>query len=165
MRKLLSMLPEDLRIALLFRLGLAQIPMMRYVRPRLVELTRERVVVAVRLRRRTKNMYGSMYLGALHVGADCVTGFYPAKFMLETGHRVPPIIKTSSATFLRRVNGEALFTCDQGREITQLCERAVASGERLQCDLRIVATAPDEFGDEPAAVFDQVLSLRNLGAR
>ncbi len=104
MRAILNRLPERLRIKILFHAGLMQIPMMGYIRPKLIEISDAKVVVRVNLSRRTKNMYNSMYLGALAVGADCVAGFFPAKFMLETGHRVPPIIKRSSEEYYKRVN-------------------------------------------------------------
>jgi hypothetical protein len=161
-RNLLNRLPERFRTKLLFHAGLIRIPMMRYIRPKLIESSDANVVVRVNLSRRTKNMYNSLYLGALAVGADCVTGFFPAKFMLETGHRVPPIIKTSSAEYYKRVNTYAHFTCTQGTELWELCNRAVSSGERLEATVIVLATAPKEFGDEPVAKFTQVISLKKL---
>ena len=162
MKNILNRLPETLRIKLLFQVGLSQIPMMRSIRPKLIEVSAARVVVRVALSRRTKNMYNSMYLGALDIGADCVAGFFPAKFMLETGHRVPPIIKSASVEYLKRVNTYADFTCAQGVDLTQLCHQAVSSGERLETTVVVVATAPKEFGQEPVARFTYVVSLKKL---
>lgn len=155
-------LPMDVRTRILLRAGLNKIPMMRYIRPKLIELSDARAVVKVNLSRRTKNMYGSMYLGALAVGADCVTGFYPAKFMFETGHRVPPIIKSARANYYKRVKSYVLFTCTQGKELTELCHQVVSRGDRLESSVRIIATAPMEFGQDPVAEFTHILSLKNL---
>jgi len=137
--------------------------MMGYIRPRLVTLTDSKVVVRVKLTNRTKNMYNSLYLGALDVGADCVAGLYPARFMLETGHRVPPIIKSASVKYLKRVNTYAEFTCEQGQELTSICKRVVSTGERLEKEVVVTVTAPKEFDQEPVAIFTYVLSLKYLG--
>jgi hypothetical protein len=93
MRAILNILPEDLRIKILFRIGLVSIPMMGYVRPRLIELSQDKVVVRVNVSRRTRNTFNSLFLGSFAVGADCVAGFFPMKFMFETGHRTLPIMK------------------------------------------------------------------------
>ena len=162
MRNILNRLPEALRIKLLFHVGLLQIPMMRGIHPKLIEVSAAKVVVRVTLSRRTKNMYNSMYLGALDIGADCVAGFFPAKFMLETGHRVPPIIKSASVEYHKRVNTYADFTCLQGVELMQLCQKAVSSGERHETTVVVVVTAPKEFGQEPVAKFTYVISLKKL---
>ncbi len=155
MRHILNRLPESLRTKALFRLGLMRVPMMGYIRPRLVELSANKVVVRVDLSRRTRNMYTSMFLGAFTVAADCVAGVFPVKFMLETGHRVPPIVKTSSAEYYKRLNSYAHFTCTQGDELTRLCKQAVATGQRLEASIDVLGTAPQEFGDEPVAIIKQ----------
>jgi hypothetical protein len=107
-------------------------------------------------------MYNLMYLGALAVGADCVAGFFPAKFMLESGHPVPPIIKRSSKEYYKRVNAYVHFICTQGVELTQLCNQADSSCERLETTVIVAATAPTEFGLEPIANFTHVMSLKRL---
>ena len=73
--KLITLLPEAQRFKILFRLGMRDIPMMGYVRPRLVALSPESVVVRIDCFRRTKNTYKSLFLGAIAVGGDCVAGF------------------------------------------------------------------------------------------
>ncbi|HEY8887948.1 MAG TPA: DUF4442 domain-containing protein, partial [Gallionella sp.] len=66
------MLSEKALATLGLRLfGFAKIPMMLYVRPSVMEISNERVVVRIPLTRRTRNHLGSMYFGALSVGADC----------------------------------------------------------------------------------------------
>jgi len=161
-RAILNLLPEDLRIKILFRIGLMGIPMMGYVRPRIAELSQDKVVVRVNVSRRTRNAYNSLFLGALAVGADCVAGFFPMKFMLETGHRTLPIMKSATAEYYKRVSTYAHFTCTQGRELFELCNQVVSTGERLEAAIVVIVTAPEEFGDEPVARITQVLSLKNL---
>lgn len=162
--KLVNLLPEAQRFKVLFRIGMLSIPMMGYVRPRLVALSPESVVVRINLSRRTKNAYNSLFLGALAVGGDCVAGLFPMKFMFETGHRTIPIMKSATAEYYKRVNTYAHFTCTQGVELYALCNEVVATGERLETSIVIIVTAPEEFGDEPVAKITQVISLKNLGS-
>ena len=53
--------------------GLAKVPMIYFVSPTVLALSEERVEVKIPFKRRNKNHLGSMYFGALMVGAD-VTG-------------------------------------------------------------------------------------------
>ena len=107
-------------------------------------------------------MYNSMYLGALDVGADCVAGFFPAKFMFETGYRIPPIIKSSTVEYFKRVTSEAHFSCEDGKALYDVCKQAVTNGKRIERTVVITATAPSEFGVEPVATFTYLLSLKKL---
>ena len=54
--------------------GWLKIPLLASVRPSVVELSETRCVVKVPLRRWSKNHLGSMYFGALAIGADCAGG-------------------------------------------------------------------------------------------
>ena len=55
-------------------LGLTRIPLLFYVGASITEISPERMVVKIPLRRRTKNHLNSMYFGALSAGADCAVG-------------------------------------------------------------------------------------------
>ena len=163
MLSLVKLLPEGLRYQALFRIGMSSIPMMGYVRPRLIEHSPEKVVVRINRSRRTKNAYNSLFLGALAVGGDIAAGFFPMKFMFETGHRTIPIMKSASAEYYKRVGTYAHFTCTQGVELYELCRKVVDTGERLEATIVIIVTAPAEFGDEPVAKITQVVSLKKSG--
>ena len=52
------------------KFGLLKAPLIWLCRPKVIEHTDEKIEMAIRLRRRTKNHLGSMYFGALAVGAD-----------------------------------------------------------------------------------------------
>ena len=68
---------SDLRRAkrMLWLFGFFKIPLIGFINPKLVELTDKRMVVRVPLRRKTKNHLGSMYFGALSIGADLAGAF------------------------------------------------------------------------------------------
>ena len=56
--------------------GFFKIPLIFYVNPKVILLNSEEIKVAIPLNRRTRNHYGSMYFGALAVGADISVGLF-----------------------------------------------------------------------------------------
>ena len=53
-----------------------------------------------------------------------------------------------------------LLTCKEGPAIQAAVEAATASGERVSIPLKITATVPSKFGDEPVAQFVLTLSVK-----
>src|SRR5262245_52851307 len=104
--------------------------MLYFVRPSVVELTDEKCVVKIPLRRRTSNHLKSMYFGVLACGADCAGGLIAMRLINAEGDRVALIFKDFQAEFLKRPEADVLFTCTEGTAIRQLVASATLSGER-----------------------------------
>lgn len=156
-RKLIS---ETTRATIALRLfGFANIPMMLYVMPSVMEISTERVVVRIPLRRRTKNHIGSMYFGALSVGADCAVGTLAMHLINQQPEHVSLIFKNFSAEFHKRAEGNVDFCCNQGYEISNLVALAAASDERAEMMIDVIATVPDR-SDDPVATFKLTLSMK-----
>lgn len=150
----------ELRATIGLRLfGLARIPLLFFVRPQVQEISAERIVVRVPLRRRTRNHHGSMYFGALAVGADCAAGALAMHLMRQHPERISLIFGEFSAAFHKRAEGDVEFRCTEGREIAGLIAQAAASGERVSMPVHVVATVPS-LGAEPVATFTLTLSLK-----
>ena len=153
------MLSETLRLRLW---ALAKIPMIAWVRPKVVALSDEACELRVPLSRRTRNHLGSMYFGALCTGADATA----AVLGLKVSQGLPGIsfvFKDVHGEFLKRPEADVHFTCSQGREIRQLLEKANVSGERESLPIHVVATVPTLSGSEPVARFTLTLSVRRKG--
>lgn len=140
--------------------GFMKIPLLFFVRPSVLELTTEKVVVKIPLRRRTQNHLKSMYFGALATGADVAGGLIAMKLIRESAQPVSLIFKYLNADFLKRAEGDVYFTCTQGREIAGLVQSALDSEERVEMPVEVIATVPDLLGDEPVAKFTLGLSLK-----
>ncbi len=155
-----KLIPETARETIKLRLfGLAKIPMLYYARPVITEISAERAVVRIPLRRRTKNHHGSMYFGALSIGADCAAGALAMHLMRQRPERISMIFGDFSAEFHKRAEGDVEFCCNQGREIAELVAQAAASEERVAMPVNVVATVP-ELDSEPVATFRLTLSLK-----
>lgn len=150
-------LPETLRDTFFVRVfGLWKIPLIAYVRPKVVHVDDERVEVLIPLRRKTKNHLGSMYFGALMIGADLAAGYYAARLIFREKEKIDFVFKSSSARFLKRPTGDVIFSCDQGALIRSLVARAKDSMERVDAEIPVIASVQNEI----VAEMTLVLSLK-----
>ena len=140
--------------------GLSKIPLIYFVRPSVVSLDADSIVVKIPLRRRNRNHLNSMYFGTLCIGADCTGGLLAMKFIEERSEQMSLVFKDFKADFLKRAEDDTLFICEQGREISALVDRASNSDERQEMTVNIIATVPNKCGDEPVATFAMTLSLK-----
>ena len=128
--------------------------------PTIVEVSDRRCVVRIPLSWRTKNHLGSMYFGALCIGADVAGGLIAFHLMQQQKVRLSFVFKDVKASFLKRPEADVMFTCEDGEAIQETVRRAIESGERQESTVRVVATCPKKLGDEPVATFELTLSLK-----
>jgi acyl-coenzyme A thioesterase PaaI-like protein len=139
--------------------GFTRIPLLFYIGVSVTEVSPERMIVKIPLRRRTRNHLGSMYFGALCAGADCAAGAFAMHLIKLRRENISLVFKDFEAQFLKRAEGDVHFCCSQGKEIGALVAQAAASGERVERQLEVVATVPS-LSDEPVARFKLTLSLK-----
>lgn len=142
----------------LFWFGLFKIPMIRFARPRVVEINDDRCVISIPFRRRTKNHLGGIYIAAYTIGADLAAGFL-AFYLIKKHHLKASIaFKSMSATYHKRAEEAVYFTCDAGKQIVAMIEASKASGERQNEQVPIPVTIASE--DDPVSDIEIELSLK-----
>jgi acyl-coenzyme A thioesterase PaaI-like protein len=141
--------------------GIARIPMLAFVGARFVELSDIRSVIKIPLGYRTKNHLGSMYFGAMAVGADVTIGGLALHLIRKKRVKVQMIFKDFKADYRKRAEADTLFVCDEGRQINEMIEEAMRSPDRINRTIGAYALVPDRLGEEPVATFELTLSLRN----
>jgi acyl-coenzyme A thioesterase PaaI-like protein len=141
--------------------SITKIPLLYAAGPKVVSLSDEACVISLPFRRGNKNHLGSMYFGALCIGADAAGGLIAAKLLreLKTG-KGSLIFKDFKAEFLKRAEGETFFSCTVGSEIKDAVEKAASTGERVELPVPVTAMVPSKFGSEPVAKFVLTLSLK-----
>jgi len=144
----------------LVRLFALRIPALLFLGPRVLELDDEGCAVEIPLGWRSRNHVGSMYFGALCVGADVASGLNALRAIRRGHGRVVPIFKDLAAEFLKRADGDVVFRSRQGRQVAEAVAEADASGQRITLPVEVIATVPGRYGDEPVARFRLGLSLR-----
>lgn len=134
--------------------------MIGYCRPRVVNVSDTEVVLSIPLNRRTRNHVGSMYIGALTVGVDFVTGLTAMTTIKKSKKNIVLIFKDLKSSFIKRAEGETFFTCNHTKEIEAAVKKVVDSKQRVNIEVPIIATVPEKFGDEPVAEFTITLSMK-----
>ncbi len=143
--------------------ALTRIPLIAIVRPTLLQADRESCVVRLPLSWLAKNHLGSLYFGALCIGADLAGGLIVMNLIRARRSRVAFLFKDFHADFHKRAEGATVFSCHDGSKLEALLDRAESSGEREEDVVNVVATVPDKLGDEPVATFRLTISMKKRG--
>ncbi|MBL4862895.1 MAG: DUF4442 domain-containing protein [Crocinitomicaceae bacterium] len=141
----------------LFLLGAFKIPMIGFIRPRLVDLNDVEASIKIKLRRRSKNHLKSMYFGALSVGADVSAGLHAFYFAEKMGKKVSFAFKGMKVDFLMRAETDIMFTSQQGMLVEQAMLDSLKQGERVNRPIQVIAT--NTHGDIVAR-FELIISVR-----
>lgn len=150
----------NLRETFFVRLFSLRVPVLLFLGPRVEQLDDDRCEVSLRLRWRSRNHVGSMYIGALCAGADLAGGVAAARLIRERHPRVSLLFADMQARFLKRADGDVRFVCGDGRRIAEAVARADETGERVTLPVEVVATVPSRHGEEPVARFTMGLTLK-----
>ena len=130
-------------------------------RPKILELSPERCIVRIPLNWITRRRdIHAMYLGTLCMGADVAAGLIAFHLVAEQKARINFIFKDIRGEFLKRAEGDVVFTNNDGPLIQDLVRRALASEERHEATVHVTATVPSKLGDEPVAKFELTLSVK-----
>ncbi len=142
---------------LLFLLAHFKIPIIGFLRPKLMFLNEESVRVRIKLNRRSKNHLKSMYFGALAVGADVAGGIHAFYFAQKHGKKVSFAFKSMHASFLKRAETDVVFVCDQGAKIEEIILESLETQTRINHHVVVRAFNSQQ---EEVAVFTMEISVK-----
>ncbi len=143
----------------LWYFGRAKVPLIGHLKPKIISLSDEKLVVLLPLSRRSKNHLNSMYFGALAVGADLAGGLH-AFYHAETAKvKLSLAFKSFNAQFIKRPESDVYFVFDQGLEVQQMIAESKSNGERINKVLPIKAYVHYEDEDEADLVAEFLLEL------
>ena len=142
---------------MVFLLGVFKIPLIGYVKPKVLQVDADTVKVRIRIRRRTKNHLNSMYFGALAVGADVTGGVHAFYFAETNGRKVSFAFKGMTAEFLKRAESDVTFISNDGPVVQGAIEQSIATGDRVNDEVKVRAYNSD---DELVATFVMGVSVK-----
>jgi hypothetical protein len=140
--------------------GLFKIPLIYFIKARVVEFNDERVVLKVPLIRHTQNHMKAMYFGALAIGADLTGGVIAIDLIYRKSLPLQFVFKDMQVDFLKRAEEDTIFVCDQVAKVRVAVDEAMRTGERVNVPFDVVALNPVKCGKEPVAKFRLTLSLK-----
>ena len=144
----------------LFLLGIFKIPMIGFVRPKLLMLDEQKVKVKIKLSRKTKNHLNSMYFGALAVGADVAAGIHAFYFSEIMGYKISFAFKGMHADFLKRAESDVVFEITEGLKIKKAVEESKNKKERVNTEVEVLARNEE---NEIVAKFNMIVSVKVKG--
>lgn len=144
----------------LWKFGHFNVPMIGYLKPRLITLTDTEIVICLPLNRRSRNHLHSMYFGALAVGADLAGGLHGFYHALKKQAKVSLVFKSFQARFLRRPESDVYFICSEGATVETMIQEAIKTGERVTKLIHIKAYIDYPALTEEIAEFVLELSVK-----
>ena len=143
----------------LFWLGIFKIPLLYFVRPKLISIDSNQVFVTINLSRRTKNHLNSMYFGALAVGADVAAGIHAFYFADKHNKKIYFSFKSMKVEFIQRAETNITFFCGQG----ELIQKAfLESCNEKQRKNQLIEVSAFDLNNELVAQFSMELSIKVL---
>ena len=154
---------NDLKKAkrMLWLFGVFKIPLIGFVKPQLLELSNKRMVVKIRLRRRTKNHLNSMYFGALAIGADLAGAFQSFYIADKMNAKLSIAFKNFEADFVKRPENDVFFISDEGLVIQEMVEETINTKERVTKNINISAVTGYPDNQEVVSNFRLGLSVKD----
>lgn len=140
-----------------------KIPLIAFCNPKIVELSDNKIVIRLGLNLFTRNHLGSMYLGALTIGADLAAGFHAFHLSERSGRKVSLAFKDFKAEFHSRPNSTVYFVANYGDKVQKMLGRIQTSGERETINVPVEAYCNYPDAPEHVASFSLGLSLKDKG--
>ena len=137
-----------------------RIPLIFFCCPKVMAMNQERCEVLIPLGWRTRNHWGSMYFGALAIGADLAAGVYAMWRIEESKAQVSLVFKDFKASFLKRPMDDVIFVCTEAAKIDAQIKAVIAQKTRITETIRISAYE-NKNRHQPVAEFELGLSLKN----
>lgn len=150
-------IPEPMRTTLVMRaFGFFKIPLLFLTSPKVLAMNETTCKVEIPFRKVVKNHVGSMYFGALAIGADTCVGMLAFDKIKKSKKPVQLVFKDFTASFLKRAEGHTVFICESGAMIDQMIQKAISTGERVNEPI----PAKAYVGEDVVAEFTLTLSLK-----
>lgn len=147
---------------LLWMLGTFKIRLLGFISPKVVHFSQEKLVVRVKLNRRTKNHLNSMYLGALVMGAELAAGLPYAYFAQSQKLKFSLVFGSMESQYLKRPDSDVYFEVKDLTIFEALLKETNETGERQSefIDVDAYTFYNNEQSKEKVATFKLELSVK-----
>ncbi|OYW92952.1 MAG: DUF4442 domain-containing protein [Alishewanella sp. 32-51-5] len=136
------------------------IPLIGFCSPKIIRMDEKTVEVTMPHKWRTKNHLGSIYFGALAIGADLAGAFLVFTKAKARGVNANFAFKDVEGKFLKRPESTVHFISHDGGVIDQMLDESIATGERVNRPVSVIVTCPEKNGDDVMASFTLTLSIK-----
>jgi hypothetical protein len=141
--------------------GLLKIPLVLFVSPRVVESTESKFVLKLPLKRKNKNHLGSMYFGALGIGAELSIAAAAVIAISEAKQKIDFVFKDYTAEYLKRGDGDVHFIFEDVAAVKALIEESKTNPNRIERKFKGHAIVPSKSTTDSIMNYELTLSVKN----
>ncbi|STX27803.1 aromatic compounds catabolism [Legionella beliardensis] len=147
----------------LWYFGHFKVALIGYLKPKIIELNEQNIIIKLPLTRRSKNHLNSMYFGALAVGADLAGGLHGFYHARQINEKISLAFKSFEAQFIKRPESEVYFVCKAGDSVKEMIIESKQTKERVNRIIPIEALTHYPHKPELVASFNLELSIKVIG--
>ena len=149
--------------------GWMKIPLVAFVSPKVRAFDEQKCVLEIPLNMRTKNHLGSMYFGAMAIGAELSIAVAAVLAIQESKQKIDFVFKDFDAKFLKRGDGHVHFVSMEVAEVKKMIRDSAGVADRVERKFKGFAyvPGPDKIPPEQAVHvmdYELTLSVRNRSA-
>ena len=112
---------------------------------RLKQLNDDVCITTVKFGWLNQNPFNSMFWAVQGMAAEFSTGFLCAEKIRKSGKKISMLVVKNEAEFTKKAVGRITFSCNQGKELDAVLQRAIESGAGQT--LTMFSEGKDEKGD------------------
>lgn len=144
----------------LWYFGRFKVPLIGHLKPKLIQIDDESIIIHLRLNHRSKNHLHSMYFGALAVGADLAGGLHAFYLADKKKLKIALAFKSFQARFLKRPESDVFFICTAGNTVAAMLDETQKSNTRVNQSISVQGYTHYPTQPELVAEFSLELSLK-----
>lgn len=145
---------------MLWSFGRCKVPLIGHVKPKLLTLNDEQIMIKIPLLKRNKNHLHSMYFGSLAIGADIAAGFHGLYHAKKSGLNVSLAFKSMEGNFLSRPEADVYFISDMGEAVKAMLADSKTEQKRINRPIEVKAYINYPSEPKEVANFKLELSLK-----
>ncbi len=140
-------------------LAFLKVPLLFATGARVVTFDDSETTVYLPFKRKNKNHLGSLYFGALAMGAELSVALMAIQETAKSDKKVSFIFKDFNAQFLKRADAGTYFCCSEASAVKELVKKAETSVERVEQKFSGYAYT-NTSSKEPIFTYELTLSLK-----
>lgn len=106
----------------------------------------EKSEISVKLGWLNQNPFKSMFWAVQGMAAELSTGILCIDKIQKSGQKISMLVVGLEANFTKKAVGKIVFTCEQGKELDEVLQKAIETGEGQTLKMR--STGIDEQGNQ-----------------
>lgn len=134
----MSLSPKQITLFTFFKL-----PSVYWLGIRVKSISPTTCIVKVKHRWKNQNPFKSLFWAVQGMAAELSTGALVMRYIKESGKPISMLVANNKASFFKKATGRITFTCEQGQQIKDAIDKAIATKEGQTCWMKAIGINED----------------------